>query len=197
MTIEVQPATPERWADVVAVLTGRRGTDACWCQRFRRHDATDNQAALENEIATSSVPIGLVAYEDAEPAGWSRVVPRRTLPGIVENAALRRVFEEHDRGEGTAWWVSCFSVVRAHRGHGVGVALLRAAAGYARSQGADTLDGHPVDVDRLTAGASPSALFTGTRSMFVAAGFEEIGRTYVSRPVMRKRLDESFAHRSA
>jgi hypothetical protein len=31
-------------------------------------------------------------------------------------------------------------------------------------------------------------LFTGTKAMFDAAGFAEIGRTYVSRPVMRKKL---------
>lgn len=50
------------------------------------------------------------------------------------------------------------------------------------------LDGHPVDVDRLTGTPSASALFTGVRSIFAAAGFEEIGRTYPSRPVMRHRL---------
>jgi hypothetical protein len=50
------------------------------------------------------------------------------------------------------------------------------------------LDGHPVDVGRLKATPSPSALFTGTKAMFDAARLEEIGRTYVSRPVMRKTL---------
>jgi GNAT superfamily N-acetyltransferase len=87
-----------------------------------------------------------------------------------------------------AWWVSCFAVPRTHRGHGVGAALLRAAADYAQDLGASVLDGHPVDIDRLSGNPSPSALFTGTRSMFVAAGFEEIGRTYASRPLMRKTL---------
>lgn len=188
MSVEVRPATPERWADVAAVFAGRRGADACWCQRFRRHDSVDNQTALRSEIDTSSVPIGLVAYDDERPAGWSRVVPRSTLPGVIENGALRRLLERDDVSGGEAWWVSCFAVVRAHRGHGVGVALLRAAADHARSRGAIVLDGHPVDIARLTASPSPSALFTGTRTMFVAAGFEEIGRTYVSRPVMRKTL---------
>jgi GNAT superfamily N-acetyltransferase len=84
--------------------------------------------------------------------------------------------------------VGCFAVRRAHRGHGVGVALLRAAADYAQALSADVLDGHPVDVDRLSGHPSPAALFTGTRSMFVAAGFEEIGGTHASRPVMRKAL---------
>lgn len=188
MDIEVRPATSERWTDVAAVFASKRGRDACWCQRFRRHDSTDNQTALRLEIDTSPVPIGLVAYEDEQPAGWSRVVPRHTLPGIVGNAALRRLFANDGHADGAAWWVSCFAVLRTHRGHGVGVALLGAAAEYSRDLGASVLDGHPVDVDRLSGSPSPAALFTGTRSMFVAAGFQEIGCTYASRPVMRKTL---------
>ena len=188
MGIDVRPATPERWADVAAVLTGRRGRDACWCQRFTRHRSADNQAALEAEVATAPVPVGLVAYLDGDPAGWSRVVPRHTLPGIVGNTALRRLYQNDD-GRDAAWWVSCFAVRRDHRGHGVGVALLQAAADFAREHGAAVLDGHPVDVSRLTAEPSPSAVFTGTKAMFDAAGFTEIGRTYASRPVMRRALD--------
>ena len=76
-----------------------------------------------------------------------------------------------------------------HRGQGVGVALLRAAVHFARAHGASVLDGHPVDVEGLRATPSPSALFTGTRKMFVAAGFTEIGRTYITRPGMRMQLD--------
>jgi hypothetical protein len=33
-----------------------------------------------------------------------------------------------------------------------------------------------------------SALFTGTMRMFLTNGFTEIGRTYPSRPVMRREL---------
>jgi hypothetical protein len=33
--------------------------------------------------------------------------------------------------------------------------------------------------------ALPSALYTGTKTMFAAAGFAELARTYPTRPVMR------------
>jgi GNAT superfamily N-acetyltransferase len=137
------------------------------------------------------VPIGLVAYVGQMPAGWSRVVPRRSLPGVVGNAALRRLYEGDVYDDAAAWWVSCFAVQRVHRSQGVGVALLRAAVGFSREQGASVLDGHPVDIEGERTVASPSALFTGTRKMFVAAGFTEIGRTYITRPVMRMRLNEN------
>lgn len=146
------------------------------------HDAPTNRDALLNELQAASVPIGLLAYVDDEPVGWTRVVPRPTLPGVLKNRALRRVLAEDEN----AWWVTCFVVRREHRGTGVGMALLAAAVDHARRNGASALEGHPVDVTRLEASkVSGSALFTGTLSMFKAAGFREIGRTYPSRPVMR------------
>jgi hypothetical protein len=33
-----------------------------------------------------------------------------------------------------------------------------------------------------------SALYTGTKALFVAAGFVEVARTYPTRPVMRRVL---------
>jgi hypothetical protein len=50
------------------------------------------------------------------------------------------------------------------------------------------VDGHPVDVAMSKNRPSPAALFTGTVSIFRAAGFQEVGRTYISRPIMRVEL---------
>jgi GNAT superfamily N-acetyltransferase len=73
-----------------------------------------------------------------------------------------------------------------HRRSGVGTALLKAAADFAREHGATAVEGHPVDVDTLSAArVGGSAIFTGTVAMFSAAGFIEVARTYPSRPVMR------------
>ncbi|WP_051639820.1 N-acetyltransferase [Cellulomonas sp. URHE0023] len=181
--IRVETATPDRWSDVVAAFGLRASRpDSCWCQRFRTHDQPSNRDELHREVQAADIPVGLVAYVDDRPAGWSRVVPRATLPGVMGNRALRRVLDD-DR---TVWWVTCFAVRTEHRGGGVGTALLVAAVEHARRHGASAVEGHPVDVDRLQAAkVSGSALFTGTLAMFEAAGFHEIGRTYPSRPVMR------------
>ena len=181
----VLPATPDRWP-LLGEAFGARGRDAtsCWCQRFRRHDEPDNRAALRREVEEAEVPVGLLAYRDDDVVGWTRVVPRSTLPGITGNRALARILDD-DPG---AWWVSCFAVRREQRGSGVGTALLEAAVGWAASHGASVLDGHPVDTGGLAGPASPAAVFTGTLAMFRAAGFTEIGRTYKTRPVMRHRL---------
>jgi GNAT superfamily N-acetyltransferase len=184
MRIRVVPATAERWNDVCHAF-GRRAArvDSCWCQRFREHQAP-NKSALQREIEAAQVPIGLLAYVGNIPVGWTRVVPRHTLPGVWNNRALRRILEDDE----SAWWVTCFAVLPEHRGLGVGIALLEEATVYAGNHRASVLDGHPVDVERLRAKPSPSAVFTGTMAMFLAAGFTEVGRTYPSRPVMRKHL---------
>lgn len=89
----------------------------------------------------------------------------------------------------TAWWITCFAVDPRLRGIGVATALLDAAVGYARDHGATALEGHRVDTDALRAArVGASALFTGTMRIFVACGFQEIGRTYPSRPVMRREV---------
>ena len=189
-SITVEPTHPDRWDDVVTAF-GRRGDDQswCWCRRFLGPsdgpDPADNRAALRHEIEQSSVPPGLVAYLDGRPVGWTRVMPRVDLPGVLANSALRRVLSD-DPG---AWWVTCFAVDQRARGKGVGSALLRAAVDHAGRHGATAVEGHPVDVDALKASrVAGSAVFTGTMAMFVAAGFVEVGRSYPSRPVMRRPL---------
>jgi GNAT superfamily N-acetyltransferase len=185
--LRVLPATEDRWDDVVACF-GRRGNDPawCWCQRFIGPPPEgDNRAALHRQITAATVPIGLVAFADERPIGWTRVVPRSELPGVLSHRALRRILPE----DGGAWWVTCFAVDAARRRSGVGNALLNAAVSHARARGASAVEGHPVDVDKLTVTrVSGAALFTGTLAMFAAAGFTEIGRTFPSRPVMRLQL---------
>jgi GNAT superfamily N-acetyltransferase len=142
----------------------------------------DNRNALRQEIAGAVVPPGLLAYVDDRPVGWTRVGPRSDFPRVRDNRALAKVLT----GDSCVWWVTCFAVDSRYRRSGVGSALLVAAVEFAREHGATAVEGHPVDVDALSAAhVGGSAVFTGTVAMFVAAGFTEIGRTYPSRPVMR------------
>ena len=183
--VRIVPATADQWSRLGHVF-GPREKDftSCWCQRFLRHEEPDNRSALRREVRDAEVPIGLLAYLDDNVVGWTRVVPRATLPGITENRALARILDD----DPDAWWVSCFVVRREHREKGIGAALLHAAVAWAAKHGASVLDGHPVDTHPLTGSPAPSAIFTGTLAMFHRAGFTEIGRTYPTRPVMRHKI---------
>lgn len=142
----------------------------------------DNVDALRAEISTASVPPGLIAYVDDAAVGWTRVMPRSAVPGVLANRALRRLLDD-DPG---AWWVTCFAVDQTRRNIGVATALLTAAVAHAGQHGATSVEGHPVDSDALKADrVGGSALFTGKLRTFLAAGFTEIGRTYPSRPIVR------------
>lgn len=189
---EIRPLTSSRWGDV-AIVFGRRGSDPtwCWCRRLLEppaeqrelpRDRRDNRAALHREVVTAGVPPGLLAYDEDQPVGWTRVGPREGFAGVRGNRALARLLSP----DPDAWWVACFAVSPGARGGGVATSLLRAAVEFAFAHGAASVEGHPVDVSALHAGhAAPSAVFTGTLPMFLAVGFSEIGRTYPSRPVMR------------
>jgi GNAT superfamily N-acetyltransferase len=196
VSIEVRPATADRWSDLVTVF-GRRGEDPswCWCQIFLRSERTtppagevppDNRDALYEEVTHAAVAPGLIAYVDGRPVGWTRVGLRSAFPGVLGNRSLARVLHEDDAG---VWWVTCFVVESRHRRTGIGSAMLRGAVEFAREHGAKAVEGHPVDVDALKAArVAGSAVYTGTVAMFTAAGFVEVGRTYPSRPVMRLSL---------
>ena len=186
VTVRTAVATPDLWDDVVAAF-GRRGNDPnwCWCRRFMADPevgTVDNRDALRTEISSADVPPGLIAYVGDAPVGWTRVMPRSAVPGVLANRALRRVLDD----DPAAWWVTCFAVDQAHRRLGVATALLTSAVSHAGRHGAAAVEGHPVDTAALKADrVGASALFTGTLRTFLAAGFTEIGRTYPSRPVMR------------
>lgn len=193
VSVEVHPATPERWNDLVTVF-GRRGEDPswCWCQLFTGTSVVgsarppNNKGALQQEILDAGVPPGVIAYVDNGPVGWSRVGPRDSFPGVRTNRALARVLPDLDAG---VWWVTCLVVDSRHRRAGIGGALLQADVELAHDRGASAVEGHPVDVSALKATkVSGSAIYTGTLALFTAAGFVEVGRTVPTRPVMRKTL---------
>lgn len=192
MSVQVRPATADRWDDLVTVF-GRRGNDPswCWCRLFlssgtdepsSSNRTPDHRQALRQEITRAPTAPGLIAYVGNQPVGWTRVGPRSGFPGVGGNRALARVLID-DPG---AWWVPCFAIDSRHRRSGVASALLESAVTFARDHGATAVEGHPVDVAGLTATrVSGSALYTGTMAMFVAAGFSEVARTFPTRPVMQ------------
>ena len=93
VTVRTAVATPDLWDDVVAAF-GRRGNDPnwCWCRRFMADPevgTVDNRDALRTEISSADVPPGLIAYVGDAPVGWTRVMPRSAVPGVLANRALR------------------------------------------------------------------------------------------------------------
>lgn len=146
---------------------------------YERQKGEANRLALRRRV-TSGVPPGVLAYAAGEPVGWCAVAPREEFPRLERSRAMRRV---DDR---PVWSVVCLFVAKAHRRHGVSVALLRGAAEFAAANGARLVEGYPVEP---RSGAMPDVFaWTGTASAFRAAGFSEVARALPGRPIMRREL---------
>lgn len=185
VVLQIEPATADRWADVVA-LFGRRGAcGGCWCMYWRRSAAEyergkgrGNRDALRRLVAGGATP-GLLAYAGGAPVGWCAVAPREAYPRLERARVLKRI---DDR---PVWSVVCLFVAKECRRRRVSVALLEAAAAFAASRGARILEGYPVE----PRGAMPDPFaWTGTAAAFRAAGFREAARGSPTRPIMRRAL---------
>jgi GNAT superfamily N-acetyltransferase len=188
MDISSEPATPERWDDLVDLFgrPGPRGgtpfTAGCWCQywhmrgkAYERGWGDVNRARLEEQVQGGPPP-GLLAYVSGTAVGWCRLGPREGFERLERSPTLARVDDED------VWSVVCFSVHPSWRRHGVAAALLGATASHAAERGARLLEGYPV-----RAGHPVVDSFTGYLPMFLAAGFEAVedaGR----RTIVRRRL---------
>ena len=86
--------------------------------------------------------------------------------------------------EQPVWSVSCLFVLRSHRRQGISVRMLNAAVEFAGKQGAQVVEGYPVEprTDKV-----PDAfVWTGLSSAFLKAGFREVARRSETRPIMRR-----------
>jgi GNAT superfamily N-acetyltransferase len=183
--LEIHPATPARWPDIVTLFGPRGACAGCWCMwprleaaAFRRGSGDGNRRALQRLVRSRSEP-GLIAYAAGEPVAWVALAPRSDYPRLERSRVLAAV---DDR---PVWSVVCFFVRRDWRGRGLTTELLRGAARYAAAHGARWLEGYPTDVPKRTGDAF---VWTGLASSFERAGFHEVARRSKSRPIMRRTL---------
>jgi GNAT superfamily N-acetyltransferase len=189
----IEPATAERWPDVAAVM-GTRGDPArCWCQYFHLRGRQWSEASpgnlregLRTQICGSERPPGVLAYRGDEVVGWCQVGPKDSFARLGASRASK---PDNDAPDPDGLWaITCFVVPIAFRGRGVAAGLLAGAAEFARDQGAQWVEGYPVD----TGGArAPAAnLYHGTVGQFANAGFTALRRPAAARVVMRMKVGD-------
>ena len=180
------PLRPERWSDLEKLFGSRGACGGCWCMYWklprREYEALHGEGtrqALKALVDGGEVP-GLLAYADGEPIGWCALGPREKYPPLAHSRVLKPVDDL------AVWSVVCFFVARKQRRQGVMTALLDAAVGHARQQGAKVVEGYPVAPRKDS--IPDIYAYTGTLSAFLKAGFVEVARRSESRPMMRKVL---------
>ena len=173
-SIEIVPATADRWADVVTVL-GRAGERGCWCQAPRGRSVGYGKAApgarreaLRSQLAEDPPP-GVLAYVRGEVAGWCGFGPRPSLPRLAHSRTIPAVDDQ------PVWSILCFNVRVGFRRQGVAAALLDGVVELARRSGAPGVEAYPIDPegDRVDV----SFGYVGLTPMFEKAGFRRIIET--------------------
>jgi len=181
--IRIVPLTGENWTDLEALFGPRGAVGGCWCMYWRqtraeydRFKGEANRGAF-HDIVVSGDPVGLLAYDNEEPVGWCAVAPRDDFPALDRSRVLKRVDTQ------PVWSVVCFFVKRSHRHQGLTVRLLKAAVEFAANHGATIVEGYPIEPRKPE--TPPVFAFTGLKSAFLQAGFEEVARRSETRPIMR------------
>jgi GNAT superfamily N-acetyltransferase len=181
MSIDVRPATLDRFDDV-ATMIGPKRPDAsvCWCLSHRI-DAKLNRELVGpargeyvRGLCGRDVAPGVLAYEEegnqggGEVVGWAAVAPRSELP-FARSTKIPHVDDL------PVWSVWCIRVRPGHRGKGISGVLLDGAVAYARSHGAPAVEGYPVDNQGRRVDLTMA--YVGTRGVFEAAGFVKAADT--------------------
>ncbi len=131
-------------------------------------------------VDSGEIP-GILAYHNTKGIGWCAIAPRNSFAALSRSRILKPV---DDR---LCWSVACLFVDRSHRKKGVSTALLRAATDFAKSQGAELVEGYPVE-PKSEKDIPPAFAWTGIPKAFIRAGFKEVARRSPTRPIMRLEL---------
>lgn len=187
LDLHIFPATPERWLELEALFGPKGACAGCWCMYWRlprkvfeAQADEGNRQALKALMDAGEIP-GMLAYDGETPVGWISIGPRQAFPVLGRSRILKPV---DDR---PVWSVVCFFVTRNYRRKGITVELLKAAVGFAASQGAHIVEGYPVEPKQEK--VAPVFIYTGTASAFRQAGFTEVARRSETRPIMRYTID--------
>ena len=176
-------ATASRWSDIEELFGERGACGGCWCMFWRvprkewdANKGVGNKSALKSIVTAGGKP-GILAYIGKEPVGWCAVAPREEYIALRRSRILKPVDQK------PVWSISCLFVKKAYRRKRISAQLLRAAVEFAKKQGAEVVEGYPVEP---TMEKMPDPfLWHGVPSAFKAAGFREVLRRSKTRPIMR------------
>ena len=193
--VTIVPANEAFAEDLHAIFGGRGYAAYCQCQKWKFGSWAERRATsiperverLEQQThcgyPSAPTTSGLVAYLDGEPVGWCAVEPRSAY-GRLRNSPVPWTGRDEDPADDSVWAVTCFVTRAGFRRRGISPARAGATVGFARSRGARALEGYPM-VTEPGQDVTWGELNVGTRSIFAAAGFQEVSRPTLRRVVMR------------
>ena len=110
----------------------------------------------------------MLAYENGDVVGWAAVHPRADT-----SFARNRKIPHVDALD--VWAVWCIRVRPGHRKQGISHHLLAGAVEFAPANGADAIEGYPLD--NKGAKIDTTMAYVGTMALFETAGFVTASNT--------------------
>jgi ribosomal protein S18 acetylase RimI-like enzyme len=186
MSFTTKPLTAANWHDLEAVFNARGCSLArnCWCMYYRKSGAEGwptkdrsriNRGRLKS-LADEGKQVGLIGYQDGVPVGWVSFGPREDFARLARSPVMAPVDDQ------PVWSIICFVVPSEYRKQGIARQLLDAAVAFCRKKKVKLVEAYPVDKEGRSA---DSSMWFGAKSMYDAAGFEEVARRKPERPVVR------------
>lgn len=184
--VRFNPLTKNRWDDFESLFGERGACGGCWCMwwkltrsEYEKQKGKPNRKLMKLIVESNEKP-GILAYYNDEPIGWCAVAPREKYPTLERSIILKRI---DDR---PVWSIVCFYIDKRFRGKGLTTAFLEFIIDYCRKQGAEVIEGYPVEPQKSF--YPPLFALTGFASSFKKAGFKEVARRSKTRPIMRYSL---------
>jgi GNAT superfamily N-acetyltransferase len=136
-TIEVVPATIDRWELLVTLFASSPGVNRCWCMwplrppRTHQPDHHRNMAEMKTRLIDGESP-GFLALTEERPVGWCACGPRHRYPQY-----------EHEFAGSMCWAIPCIYIHPDADRKKVAGALIEAATALATRHAATALEGPP------------------------------------------------------
>jgi len=128
-----------------------------WDQR------TDAESLAQREaLFTRGIEDGYILYQETEPVGWCQAYQRDQLIYLVNKF--------HFTPDPEIWCISCFMIVPAARGKGLGHLFLAKVLDDLNQRGVKKVQAYP----RSESGLDANEVWTGPEALYVRAGFKKI-----------------------
>lgn len=186
MTHSIAPLTADRLTDFDALFSGDPSSALCRCmwfikpvRQYHADGAAGNWGDFQALAWSSTIPLGLLAYDAGIPVGWCATGPRSRYVRAIRTPTYRG---RDPREDEEVWLLPCIFVATSARGTGLGRRLISAAVELALKHGATAIEAFPYVGSRRRSVDTQ----VGFESNFVSNGFHESRRSSGQRIVMRR-----------
>jgi len=185
--ITVRELKKDDWPAIEELFGARGACGGCWCMSWRiphggkmwREAVGEPNRKAFRKLVTCGKAHGVLAFDGKTPVGWCAFGLRAEFPRTETVKAYRR-----DDVDGV-WSINCFYIHKDYRKGGVSELLLDGAVKAIRKHKGKVIEGYPTPLTKDGNQLPAAFAYTGPEVIFKRAGFRQVQRLSMSRPLYR------------